>query len=394
MQVNSRECETYLTTRGVQVGGRYTPYPLNQSLATRGSSLQVQPGNVATSSYLNVPGGYDCFNGLYGSGITRSSYPACPVNYDEESYNGQSPAYMLPNNSESMLSTNSVFGQPASPRNWDVFSSSTRTSSGLYQDQNPPSSGPLPNGSFAGSSISFASNTNDVPSTLSSGPAIAAGMTSLDRILPNPTMNRSQQPAFLMTGGNVLDGSTMTNVGYRNSIPWIGSDGMSASSQSSDRVMSIGYGSTVDSTGGSGESSTTSQDAPFVYIPTSHSSPRASMKAIGAPPITNKAEANCKSDDSLGERGTRRLLQESTPSPDNPMAEAYGYTADIAVGRRSTRNSTSAGTLSNGQEYTRLRPLPTSAPELYRSSQHDATEYQSHMAHRTSIASLSSSGRY
>jgi hypothetical protein len=398
MQVNSRECETYLTVRGVPVGGRYNPYPSNQSLSTRGSPMQVHPGNSGTSSYVNVPGGYDCYTGIYGPGLSRTSYPAYPINYEDEGYNGQSPPYMLPNNNDSMLSTTNVFGSPASPRTWDVFSSSARTQNSLYSDQNPPTSVSLPNGSYSGSAITFPANSSEAPSTLSGSSTIATSMTSLDRILPNPAMGRSQQPGVMVGGVTSLDGLAMSNVGYRNSIPWIGSDGMSNSSQSSDRVMSIGYPSTMDSNGSSGDSSTTTQDSSFAYIPLSHSSTAPSVKATTSLTDPVKSDSTHKPEDSAAKNGAGTLSEESTPSPEtHPMAEAYGYSGEIMVGgRRSTRGSLSSGTLANGQEYTRLRPLPIPTPELYRSSQQDssaaaASEYQVQMPHRTSIASLSSS---
>ncbi len=393
LQVNSRECETYLTVRGVQVGGRYTPYPSNQSVATRGLALQVHPSNVTASNYVNAPGGYDCYHGLYGQGLTRASYPAYPINYEDEIYNGQSPPYMLPNNNDAMLSTNSLFGPPASPRTWDIFSSSGRSQNSLYSDQNLSSSVSIPTGSFPGSGIPYASNPNEISSS-SSTSTIASSMTSLDRILPKPAMGRSQQPAIMMGPSNSLDGLAMTNVGYRNSVPWVGSDSMSGSSQSSDRVMSAGYGSTVNSSGGSADSSITTQDAPFAYVSMSHSSPGKSMKRSAALPDPSRIEPVRKPDEPAAESRTRTLSQESTTSPENSMAEAYGYSGDMVVARRSTRGSISSGTLSNGQEYTRLRPLPTPTPELYRSSQQDSAEYQSHIAHRTSIASLSNSARY
>lgn len=378
------------------MGGRYSPYPPSQqSLATRGQPTQVHPSNAAMSAYVNVPGGYDCYNGLFGPGITRTSYPTYSINYEDEIYNGQSPAYMLPNNNDSMLSTHNIFGSPASPRTWDVFSSSGRSQNGLYPDQNPPSSVSLPSGSFPGNGIPFSSNPNDIPSSLSSSNTTATSMTSFDRTLPNPAMGRSQQPAIIMAGGNSLDGLAMSNIAYRSSVPWLGSDGMSGSSQSSDRVMSVSYGSTVDSSGDSGESSATTQDASFAYVPTSHSSPGASMKnAALALPDPGTSQLVQKLNDSAMEYRTRTLSRESTPCPEHSMAEAYGYSGDIVVGRRSTRASISSGTLSNGQAYTRLRPLPTSTPELYRCSQQESADHHPQIVHRTSIASLSSSARY
>jgi hypothetical protein len=392
--VNSRECETYLTVRGVQVSGRYNPYPANQSSATRGPVSQAHATNAGTTSYVNVPGGYDCYNGLYGPAVTRASYPPYPMAYEDEIYNNQTPAYMLPNNNDSILSNNSLFGPPASPRNWDVFSSSGRNRNSLYPDQNPPSSVSISNGIFSGSSMPFVSNSNDISSSLSSSSATASSMTSLDRILPNPAMGRSQQSALIMAGGNSLDDLAMSNLGYRSSVPWVGSDGMSGSSQSSDRVMSVSYGSTIDSTGGSDQSSATTQDSSFGYVPISHGSPGASMKSAAALPGTDSSEVAGKPNDPSTENRTRTLSEESTPSPENPMAEAYSYSGGIIVGRRSARGSLSSGTLSNGQEYTRLRPLPTPNQEIYRSSHQESAEYQSQIPHRTSIASLSSSGRY
>lgn len=378
----------------MQGGGRYNPYPSNQSVATRAAAVQVQPNNIATNAYINVPGGYDCYNGLYGPGITRANYPAYPVNFDDEIYNGQSPAYMLPNNNESMLSTNGIFGPPASPRTWDVFSSSGRTQNSLYADQTPPTSLSLPNGSFSGTSIPFASNPNDIPSSLSSSSAMAASMTSLDRILPNPAMGRSQQPGLIVAGGNPLDGLAISKIGYRTSLPWAGSDALSCSSQSSDRVMSISYGSTVDSNGGSGDSSATTDDTSFSYVPISHSSPGAPMKAAATLAGSGRAEVVRRPNDSTTENRTGTHSQESTPSPENTIAEAYGYSGDMIVGRRSTCGSISSGTLSNGQTYTRLRPLPIPTSEMYRTSQQELAEYHSQLPHRTSIASLSSSARY
>ena len=396
MQVNSRECETYLTARGVQTGTRYNPYPSNQSLATKGSSLQLHSGNIATSPYANMPSGYDCYNGMYGQSMTRASYPTYPTNYEEDTYSSQSPSYMLPNNSDSMLSTNSVLGTPASPRNWDVFSSPGRAHSGLYPDPVPACSVSIANGGFPGSSISFGSNTNEVSSSLSG----SSGMTSLDRTLPNPALGRPQQPGAIMTAASSLEGLPLSNLGYRGCLTWTGSDGMSASSQSS---MSMSYGSTVDSSGSSGESlSATSQDAPFAYIPMSHSSTSASTKS----PITFRVDtdkydpAHHKIEDPTIKHRARAFSQESTPSPENNIAEIYGYRCDMRLSRRPTRgsisNSNNDGTLSNGQEYTRLRPLPTSQPfEPYqRSTQQDSAEYHSQLAHRTSIPSLSSSARY
>lgn len=389
--MNSRECETYLTVRGVQVGGRYTPYPSNQSLATRSSTFRVPSGNVATSPYANVPGGYDCYNGLYEPSAARSNYPGYPINYEDENYSGQSPAYMLPNNNDSMLSTNNIFGPPASPKTWDLFSSSTRTQHGFYSEQNPPSSGPLPSTTFSGHGLPFASHSNDVPASLSSN---GTSMTGLDRILPDPTTGRIHQPAFMMGAGSSSDGLAMNSASYRNSIPWLGSDGMSASSQSSDRVMSISYGSTADGSGGSGESSASSQDTTFTYIPFSDGSPGTSMKAIVAATDLSKADCTRKSDDIGIDSRARTLSEESTPSPENNIAEGYGYSADMVVGRRSTRGSISSGMLSNGQEYTRLRPLPTPNPELYKSPQQDSADYHPQIEHRASIPSLSNSARY
>lgn len=378
----------------MQAGGRYNPYPSSQSSTTRGSALQVHQNNVPTSAYLNVPGGYDCYNGLYGPGITRANYPAYPVNYEDEIYSGQSPAYMLPSNNDSMLST-SIFGPPASPRNWDIFSNSGRGQNGLYTDQNPPGTVSLPNGNFAGSSISFVSNPNDIAPSLSSSGAMANSMTSLDRILPNPAMGRSQQSALMIAGANSLDGLAMSNIGYRSSGPWVGSDGMSGSSQSSDRVLSVSYGSTIDSNGGSSDASATSQDAPFAYGSLSHGSLGTSMKvAANTLPDLGRSELRKPSDDTRRQSRTRTLSHESTPSPENPLAEAYGYSGDIVVGRRSARGSISSGTLSNGQAYTRLRPLPTPTSELYRNSHQESAEYQSQISHRTSIASMSSSAKY
>ena len=342
-----------------------------------------------------MPTSYDCYNGLYGSGITRASYPAYPTNYDDEMYIGQAPAYMLPNNNESVLSTNSAFGPPASPRTWDVFSSSSRGQNGLYPDQNPSSAVSLTSGSFSSNGIPFTCNSHDVSTSLSGSSAIAASMTSADRILPNPATGRSQQPALIMAGSNSMDGLAISNIGYRNSLPWVGADNMSASSQSSDRVMSVSYGSTVDSNGGSGESSASTEDASFAYVPISQTSPNASIKTASALPDPGPSQLVRKLDESTVEqRTTRTLSRESTPSPEHCMAEAYGYSGDMVVGRRSTRDSISSGTLSNGQEYTRLRPLPTPTSDWYRSSQHDSADYQAQLTHRTSIASLSGSGRY
>lgn len=364
-------------------------------MAARSQPLQVQTNSAVTSPYANVPGSYDCFNGLYSSGITRASYPAYPTNFDEEMYIGQAPAYMLPNNNDSVLSTNSPFGPPASPKNWDVFSSSGRGQNGLYPDQNPSSAVSLPGGSFSGNGIPFTPNSQDVPTSLSGSSAIATSMTSSDRILPNPTMGRSQQPALIMAGPNSWDGLAISNIGYRGSLPWVGADSMSASSQSSDRVMSVSYGSTVDSNGGSGESSATTEDASFAYVPISQTSPNGSMKTASALSDPGPSQLTRKLDESaLEPRTARTLSRESTPSPEHSMAEAYGYSGDIVVGRRSTRGSISSGTLSNGQEYTRLRPLPTPTSEFYRSSQHEPAGYQGQLTHRTSIASLSGSARY
>jgi hypothetical protein len=381
------------------VGGRYSPYAPSQSLATRGQPLQLQSGNANNSAYVNMPGGYDCYNGLYGSSMTRTTYSAYPINYEDEMYSGQSPAYMLPSNNDSMLSSNNVFGSPASPRTWDVFSSSGRGQNPLYPEQNPPSSAPQPNGSFPANGIPFSSNPNEIPSSLSSSHTIATGMTSFDRTLPNPAMGRSQQPTLVMSATNSLDGLAMSNLGYRSSVPWLSSDGMSGSSQSSDRVMSVSYGSTMDSHGDSGDSSATTQEASFTYIPTSHTSPGTSMNAAAASasnPIPSQLVR--KLDDSSLEHTARTISRESTASPDHhhPMPESYSYSgSDMGMGgRRSARGSISSGTLSNGQPYTRLRPLPTSALEMCRSSQHDSTDYHAQISHRTSIASLSGSARY
>ena len=379
----------------MQGGGRYNPYPSNQPVPTRGQPLQVPPANVATNAYVNAPGGYDCYNGFYAPGINRASYPAYPVNYEDEVYSGQSPAYMLPNNNESMVSTNSLLGPPGSPRTWDVFSSSGRGQTGLYPDHNPSSSVSHPSGTFTGNNIPYPSNPNDIPSSLSSSHNISTSMTSLDRVLPNPARGRSQQPALVMAGTNSLDGLAMSNVGYRSSVPWVGSDGMSGSSQSSDRLMSVSYGSTVDRNGGSGESAATTEDAPFAYGPMPHGSAGAPMTVASALADPGSSDTTQRSDDVAAGRRTRALSHETTPAPESTtMAEAYGYGSDVVLSRRSARGSISSGTLSNGQEYTRLRPLPTPTPELYRRSQQEPTEYQSQIPHRTSIASLSGSVRY
>jgi hypothetical protein len=399
IQVNSRECDTYFTVRGGQVGGRYSPYAPSQSVATRGQPLHLQSSNAASSAYVNVTGGYDCYNGLYGPGMTRTSYPAYSINYEDEMYNGQSPAYMLPSNNDNMLSSNNIFGSPASPRNWDVFSGSGRGQNALYSEQNPPSSVSHPSGSFPANGIPFSSNPNEISSSLSSSNPIATSMTSFDRTLPNPAVGRPQQPALMMAGTNSLDGLTMSNIGYRSSVPWLGSDSMSGSSQSSDRVMSVSYGSTMDSNGDSGDSSATTQEAPFTYGPTSHSSsPDASMKAVAATlPNPPPSQIVRKLDDSGLEHGTRTLSRESTASPEHSMAEAYSYSGDMVIGgRRPTHGSISSGTLSNGQTYTRVRPtIPTPTPELCRNSQHDSADYHAQIAHhRTSIASLSGAASY
>jgi hypothetical protein len=386
------------------VGGRYSPYAPSQSMATRGQQLQLQSSNATNSAYVNVPGGYDCYNGLYGSGMTRAGYPAYPINYEDEMYNGQSPAYMLPSNNDSMLSSNNHFGSPTSPRTWDVFSSSGRGQNTLYSEQNPPSSVPHPNGGFPANGIPFSSNPNEISASLSGSNAIATGMTSFDRTLPNPAMGRSQQPTLVMSGTNSLDGLTMSNIGYRSSVPWLGNDGMSGSSQSSDRIMSVSYGSTMDSHGGdSGDSSATTQEASFTYVPTSHTSPSTSMKAAAtASSLPNPIPSQLvrKLDDSITEHTARTISRESTASPEHhhSMAESYSYSSggDMMMGgrRSSTRGSISSGTLSNGQPYTRLRPLPISGLELCSSSQHDSTDYHAQISHRTSIASLSGSARY
>lgn len=382
------------------MGGRYSPYALSQSLAMRGQAMQLQSSNATNSAYVNMPGGYDGYNGLCGSGMTRTSYPAYPISYEDEMYNGQSPAYMLPSNNDSMLSSNNVFASPASPRTWDVFSGSGRGQNPLYPEQNPPSSVPHPNGSFPANGIPFSSNPNDIPASLSSSNAIATGMTSFDRTLPNPAMGRSQQPTLMISGTNSLDGLAMSNIGYRSSVPWLGSDGMSGSSQSSDRVMSVSYGSTMDSHGDSGDSPATTQEASYAYVPTSHTSPSTSMKAAVAASLPNPIPSQLvrKLDESVIDHTARTLSRESTASPEHhhSMAESYSYSGDNMVmgGRRSTRDSISSGTLSNGQPYTRLRPLPTSGLELCRSSQHDPTDYHTQISHRTSIASLSGSARY
>ncbi|ERF68812.1 hypothetical protein EPUS_06256 [Endocarpon pusillum Z07020] len=392
IQVNSSECQTYFTARGLQTGGRYNPYPSNQSVATRSQPLQVQTTNAVTSPYANLPTSYDCYNGLYGSGVTRASYPTYSTNYDDEMYLGQAPAYMLPNNNESVLSTNSAFGPPASPRTWDVFSSSGRGQNGLYPDQNPSSAVSLTSGSFSSNCIPFTCSSHDVSTSLSGSSAIAA---SADRTLPNPATGRSQQQALIMAGSNSMDGLAISNIGYRNSLPWVGADNMSASSQSSDRIMSVSYGSTVDSNVGSGESSAATEDASFAYVPISQTSPSASIRAASTLPDPGPSQLVRKLDESAVEqRTTKTLSRESTPSPEHCMAEAYGYSGDLVVGRRSIRGSNSSGTLSNGQEYTRLRPLPIPTSDFYRSSQHGSADYQAELTHRTSIASLSGSGRY
>lgn len=348
-----------------------------------------------TSPYTNVPASYDCYNGLYGSGITRASYSTYPTNYDDEMYISQAPAYMLPNNNESVLSTNSAFGPPASPRTWDVFSSSGRGQNGLYPDQTPSSAVSLTSGSFSSNGIPFTCSSHDVSTSLSGSSAVAATMTSADRILPNPATGRSQQQALIMAGSNSMDGLAISNNGYRNSLPWVGADNMSASSQSSDRVMSVSYGSTVDGNGGSSESSAATEDASFAYVPITQTPPSASIKTASALPDPGPSQIVRKLDESAVEqRTTRTLSRESTPSPEHCMAEGYGYSGDIVVGRRATRGSVSSGTLCNGQEYTRFRPLPTPTSDFYRSSQHGSADYQAQLTHRTSIASLSGSGRY
>ncbi len=209
------------------------------------------------------------------------------------------------------------------------------------------------------------------------------------------TMGRSQQPALMMAGSNSWDGLAISNIGYRSVIPWVGADSMSASSQSSDRVMSVSYGSTADSVRGSGESSASTEDAPFAYVPISQTSPKGSLTTASAASDPGPSQFPRKLDESaLEQRTTGTVSRESTPSPEHPVAEAYGYSGDIVVGRRPTRGSISSGTLSNGQEYTRLRPLLTPTSEFYRSSQHEPAGYQGQPTHRTSIASLSGSARY
>lgn len=257
----------------------------------------------------------------------------------------------------------------------------------------------LPNGSFTRSSIPFTPNTNEITSALSSNGNITTSSTSLDRTLPIPTMGRTQQPALVIAGSNVLDGLSMNNVGYRNSIPWAGSEVTSGGSNPSDRVMSVSFGSTVDSSGCSTESSAAPQeDASFTYHRTSRASRGVPSKATSLISDSGRSETVRKANDAARENRTRTCSHESSPSPDNPTAEAYGYSGDTVVGRRSTRGSASSSTLSNGQEYTRPRPQPRpqppSNPELYRSPQQDSAECQSRIAHRTSIASLSSSARH
>lgn len=383
-----------MTARGLPAGGRYMPYPSTPALVARSPRMPVQSSNITAGSYVNVPNGYDCYNSLYGPPIARASYPAYPINYEDDMYNGQSPAYMLPNNNDSMLGNN-IFGPPASPRTWDVFASSGRNQSGLYSDPNPPNPGSLPNGNFPGSGISFASNASDIPALLSGISTVGSNMTTLDRILPNPVVGRSPYPGLIMAGGNSVDGMSMSNVGYRSSVPWVGNDAMPGSSQSSDRVMSISFGSSVDSTGGSDASSATTQDATFAYVPIPPTSPTVSMKAAAAVlPDPNRSEIISKPNELPDAARARTISAESTASPDNPLPETYGYSGDTVIRRRSTRGSWSSGTLTNGQEYTRLRPLPPTSPELHRTSHHESPEYPSPISHRTSIASLSNQGNY
>jgi hypothetical protein len=386
LQVNSRECETYLTARGFQISGRYTPYPSNHSLATRSAAINVHSHNVGPSTYVNLPSSYECYNGLLAPGITRAGYPTYGLSYEDEAYNGQSPAYMLPNN-DSIPPTGSIFGPPGSPRNWDVFSGTGRSQTSLYTDHTSTASVSLPSGSFSAGAVPFTSVSADLPSNVASSNPLTTSMTSPDRILPNPTIGRAQQPALLV-GANSLDGLAMTTMGYRNSILWSAGDGITGASQSSDRTMSLSYGSTADTSAGSGASSATS--ASFAYIPISQGSPGTAAKAIEC----GNAEDVGRASDSAAQDRQRSLSQQDTPSPENNTAESYGYAGDVFAGRRSTRGSIFSGTLTNGQEYTRLRPLPTPNPEIYRSSHQERADYQEEIVRRTSIASLSNNSRY
>ena len=357
--------------------------------------MQIQSGNLAAGHFVNMPGGYDSYNGLYGQSIARASYPTYPISYEDDAYSSQSPAYILPNNTESILSSNGILGTPASPRTWNIFSSSGKAHHGLYHDSGPTNSVSLASGSFPSPNVAYGSNTNEVPSSMSSNSAIATSITSLDRTLPNPAMGRSHQPGSMVTGLSSLEGLPQSNIGYRSSLPWAGSDGTSGSSQSSDRIMSMSYGSTVDSSGGSGESSATSQDTSLVYIPLSHSSTGVSTKSPTTLLDPHRSDSARKGENATAQHRARALSQESTPSQESNLPETYGYSCDTSVGRRSARGSISNGTLSNGQEYTRPRPLPSPTSELYKNTpQHDSVDYHSQLPHRTPVPSLSSSVRY
>lgn len=322
---------------------------------------QAQSNNVASNAGINPPRGYDFYNGLYGQGLTRATYPAYTANY-HPLFSNQAPAFMLPNNNNNnndhVLSTNSLFGPPASPRNWDAFSNAGRSQNGPYPDHNPSGPMSLPTANFTGSNMPFAPNGGDITSPLSSNGNYETSMTSMDRTLPNPRAGRSQQPTLIMAGANPLDGLMTSNVGYRSSVPWARSEVMSGS----------GPGSAG-----------------------------ASIEAAGMPADAGRSETAHKvEDDPTCTDDARTLSQGSTPSPEHhPMTQAYGYSGEVVVGQRSTRGSMSPATLSNGQEYTRPTPMPAPTPLPYRTApQQDSPEYQSRIAHRTSIASLSGSTSY
>jgi hypothetical protein len=341
--------------------------------------------------------GYDCYNGLYGQGLARSTFSACSINFEDQPYSGQSPAYMIPNNNDdNMPTTNGVFGPLASPRNWDVFPGSTRGQGSFYTDQSTPSSTTMPSGNFSVNNVSFASHAHDGPSSVPASGTVATSMSNPDRILPNPTMSRSShQPAFVMSVGSSMDNLPFSQTGYRHTMPWAGNDATSASSRSSDRVMSVSYASTVESNEASNIGSlTTSQDNSFGYLSMSQRSPKASLKAIASPSNPSRRDTDGRTADDLGDENDKPLSQQDSPSPNNNAAEAYGYSSETTLGSRPLRGRVSSGTLSNGQEYTRLRPLPPSIAELYDSAQPDSSDYHTQMAHRTSIPSLSTSARY
>ena len=333
---------------------------------------------------------------MHGGSINRAFGHGYQSNYDGEGCNAQIPSFMSSNNPETISSTTNGLANPISPKNWDAFSNAERPQSIPSipcSNQASPRSTAFSGGSLNGSTAELAADSSEMslPSNAASVPSVSGS----GRILPDPVMARRQQSNLLVAGGPSAQEIPTQNSGHRNSTPWFAGDSVTVSAASADRGLSAACSPMFDTNGGTDEPVSTSNGS-FTYLPVSHSPFPSSTN--NAPASTNSASIGLYRQDCdiSGENRLVKISQDNRPSAESALGDTYGYSSEYMANRRSTSGSIPSGSLSNGQEYLRLRsPAPT-AQELYNGAGSSQNRFGPHtrLPHRTSIASLNHLARY